>query len=347
LPQVGPAPRLAVTLGDPAGIGPEVVARALLESPAPEDAWRPVVIGPLAALAEAARALGGAIPLHPVRPDHDPWRAAPAGTVPAIDTSRGFPLPEPGAPGPDSGRMAVEALDTACALAASGRAEGVVTAPLSKDAVRRSGRDGFVGQTEYLAQRTGTPEVRMMMAGGSLRVVLVTTHVALRELPGRIDTEGVLATIRLTHAALRRHEGIAAPRIAVCGLNPHPGEFGDEDGAFIAPAVERARDAGIDATGPLAADGLFGQIGRLGTGPGGYDAVVAMYHDQGLIPVKLLAPDGAVNVTLGLPFVRTAPGHGTAFDIAGRGLARGEAMRAALALAARWAAALPGTARAG
>jgi 4-hydroxy-L-threonine phosphate dehydrogenase PdxA len=211
---------------------------------------------------------------------------------------------------------------------------------LSKAAARLAGAAGFVGQTEDLRDRAGVPHVRMMMAGGPLRVVLATTHVALAELPGRIDAEGVYWTIRLTHEALVRHEGLSTPRIAVCGLNPHPGEFGGEDAREIAPAVMRARDAGIDAEGPLAADGLFGTIGRgLREGKAPYDAVVAMFHDQGLIPVKLLAPDGAVNVTLGLPFVRTAPGHGTGFDIAGTGTARGEGMGAALALAARWAAA--------
>jgi len=337
LPGLNPIhPRLAVTLGDPAGVGPEVVARAL----AGAGGFRPLVVGPFRALEAALAAVGS--DLRPVPVDGaDPWASDPGpGAVPVVDTGGEMPLPDAGVPSAVSGRLALDALAAACDLALAGTVDGIVTAPLSKAAVRLAGAAGFVGQTEGLQQRAGAPHVRMMMAGGALRVVLATTHVALAALPGRIDTEGVYRTIRLTHDALARHEGRSSPRIAVCGLNPHPGEFGDEDAARVAPAVMRARDEGIDAEGPLAADGLFGVIGRgLREGAGPYDAVVAMYHDQGLIPVKLLAPDGAVNVTLGLPFVRTAPGHGTGFALAGTGAARPDSMAAALALAARWAAA--------
>jgi 4-hydroxythreonine-4-phosphate dehydrogenase len=334
-------PRLAVTLGDPAGVGPEVVARALT-APEASERCRPLVVGPLQALEAALKDVGAGLSLFPAEAA-DPWAGAPGpDAVPVLDPCGGAPLPDPGVPSGATGRMAVQALEAACDLALAGTVDGIVTAPLSKAAVRQGGEPGFVGQTEALQHRAGVPRVRMMMAGGALRVVLATTHVALAELPGRIDAEGVYRTLRLTHDALVRHEGLEHPRIAVCGLNPHPGEFGHEDAREIAPAVVRARDEGIAAEGPLAADGLFGVIGRgLRDGASVFDAVVAMYHDQGLGPVKLFAPDGVVNVTLGLPFVRTAPGHGTGFDIAGTGQARGEAMGAALALAARWASARP------
>jgi len=332
LSQVAP-PRLAVTLGDPAGIGPEVALRALAALPRP---WglHPVLVGPLPAVERELLALDtGLIPV-PVAPGADPFAVAtgPEG-IAVVDPAPGTPLPAPGAPSPAGGRAALAAVDAAVDMAVRGAADGLVTAPLSKAAVRMAGKPGFIGHTEHLAARTGGREVRMMMAGGGLRVVLVTSHVALAELPARIQAGTVLTTIRLAHDALVRHEGIARPRIAVCGLNPHPGEFGTEDEAEVAPAVERARGEGIRADGPLAADGLFGRVRELG-----YDAVVAMYHDQGLGPVKLLDPDGVVNVTLGLPFVRTAPGHGTAFDLAGKGRAHGAGMAAAIALAARWAA---------
>jgi 4-hydroxythreonine-4-phosphate dehydrogenase len=334
-------PRLAVTLGDPAGVGPEVAARTLT-APRALSTCRPLVVGPLQALEAALKGVGAELGLFPAG-EADPWAGAPGpDAVPVLDPCNGAPLPDPGVPSGASGRMALESLEAACDLALAGTVDGIVTAPLSKAAVRQGGNAGFVGQTEALQQRSGVPRVRMMMAGGPLRVVLATTHVALAELPAQIDAEGVYWTIRLTHEALVRHEGLQHPRIAVCGLNPHPGEFGHEDAREIAPAVVRARDEGIAAEGPLAADGLFGVLGRsLRDGAPACDAVVAMYHDQGLGPVKLFAPDGVVNVTLGLPFVRTAPGHGTGFDIAGRAQAQGEAMGAALALAARWAAASP------
>lgn len=338
MPQVGP-PRLAITLGDPAGIGPEVVARALLAMPRPWP-FRPVVVGPAAALERELGALapeGGAADLRivPVAPGDDPWANAEPDAVPLVDPAPGAPLPAPGTPTPSGGRVALAALDAAVDIAVNmaGTLDGIVTAPIHKGAVRMAGRPDFVGHTEHLAARMGGREVRMMMTGGGLRVVLVTSHVALAELPARIDAKGVYTTIRLTHDALVRFEGIARPQIAVCGLNPHPGEFGREEAHQVIPGIERAREEGIRADGPRAADGLFARFRE-----GRYDAVVAMYHDQGLGPVKLLDPDGVVNVTLGLPFVRTSPGHGAAFDIAGRGKARGEGMAAAIALAARWAA---------
>jgi len=326
------APRLAITLGDPAGIGPEVAARALAALPRPW-AFRPVLVGPLAALERELGQVDTDLAPVPVAPGDDPFtvRTGPDG-IALVDPAPGAPLPAPGASSPAGGRAALAALEAVIDMGLRGAADAIVTAPLSKAAVRMAGRPEFVGHTEHLAARTGGREVRMMMVGGGLRVVLVTTHVPLRDLPARIHAAEVFGTIRLVHDALVRHEGIQTPRIAVCGLNPHPGEFGTEDDDEVAPGIERARAEGIRVDGPLAADGLFARVREMG-----YDAVVAMYHDQGLGPVKLLDPDGVVNVTLGLPFVRTAPGHGTAFDIAGKGKARGTGMAAAIALAARWA----------
>ncbi len=316
-------PRLAVCMGDPAGIGPEVTAKALADG-ALDGLAHPVLIGSRQALEKT----GVSLPF-------TPYPATGKSEISFIET--GGPLPALGAPSADGGRHAIGALDTAVRMALAGEVAGMVTAPLSKQAVRMAGKETFTGHTEYLAGAAKATPVRMMMHSEPLTVVLVTTHHALEDLPGLIDTARVLDTIRLTHAALVRHQGIANPRIAVCGLNPHPGEFGAEDAAIVTPAVEAARAEGIAADGPFSADALFGRVVHGRT----HDAVVAMYHDQGLIPVKLLARGAAVNITLGLPFVRTSPAHGTGFDLAGKGRADATGMKAAMIIAARWA--RPGT----
>lgn len=326
-PLNAPSPPIAITLGDPAGIGPEVVARSL-----PENS---LIIGPAAALERAFRLIGGARPrIVRVSAPEDIPEHLPEGPLPVLDTHPGgIDLPPLGAPCAAGGRLAMAALERATDLALAGRVSALVTAPVSKEAVRLAGLAGFTGHTEYLARRAGDVPVRMMMACPALRVVLATTHHALADLPGLITADGVFETIRQTHDALR-FSGIDRPRIAVCGLNPHPGEFGTEDAAQVAPAIERARAAGIDADGPHAADALFPHV----VNDHSHDAVVAMYHDQGLVPVKLLGFTRTVNITLGLPFVRTSPGHGTAFGIAARGQANADSMRAALDTARAWAA---------
>jgi 4-hydroxythreonine-4-phosphate dehydrogenase len=261
--------KLAVTLGDPAGIGPEVVDQALLEPCGAE----------LVVLGERR---GGAA-------------------------------------------EALAALDRAIDLALGKQVDGIVTAPVSKERISKLGIP-FTGHTEYLAARAGVKLPVMCFVAGSRRVALVTTHVSLRKLPSQITVDRVLGVLRETDRSLRKLFGVAEPRLAVCGLNPHAGEggeFGREEIEVLAPALELARKEGLRAEGPWAGDTVWSRP---------CDAVVAMYHDQGLGPIKAMHPD-AVNVTLGLPFVRTSPDHGTAFDIAGKGIADPGPMKAALRLA--------------
>jgi 4-hydroxythreonine-4-phosphate dehydrogenase len=232
------------------------------------------------------------------------------------------------------GHAAYAAIRGAVELVQARQAAGLVTAPISKAHLAAAGHD-FPGHTELLAALCGGVPVRMMMVGTRLRVVLVTTHMALAAVPRAVDRAGVLETIVLTADALRRRFGITRPRIAVAGLNPHAGEgglFGDEEAGAIVPAIRAAHRRRIDVAGPFAADGLFAQAAQ-----GRYDALICMYHDQGLAPFKLVHFADGVNLTLGLPFVRTSPDHGTAFDIAGRGRADARSMAAALLLAARLA----------
>jgi 4-hydroxythreonine-4-phosphate dehydrogenase len=261
--------KLAVTLGDPAGIGPEVVDKALLQRHDAEF----VVLG--------SRSGGGA--------------------------------------------EALAAIDEAIDLALAKKVDGIVTAPVSKERIAKTGVS-FVGHTEHLAARAGTTLPVMMFVAGPLRVALVTTHVSLRKLPALITSDRILGILRETSRGLRDCFGVLEPRLAVCGLNPHAGEagqFGGEEIDVIAPAIEAARREGLRAEGPYAGDTVWKRP---------CDAIVAMYHDQGLAPIKAMHPD-AVNVTLGLPFVRTSPDHGTAFDIAGKGIADPSPMIAAIRVA--------------
>ncbi len=244
----------------------------------------------------------------------------------------------PGQPSDLSGRAQVEYLTAATEAALAGRTAALITAPISKEWAGRAGFR-FPGHTEYLADRAGVSEVAMMIAGPRLRVTVVTTHLALREAIASLTINNIASAIRLTAQALRRDFALPLPKVAVAGLNPHAGEsgrFGDEETRLVVPAMEQARRRleamGVTAliTGPHVPDVVFRQAAR-----GDFDAVVALYHDQGLIPVKLLHFEDAVNLTLGLPFVRTSPDHGTAYDIAGTGRAQPHSFLAALDLAAR------------
>ena len=219
-------------------------------------------------------------------------------------------------------------------LAQAGNVDAIVTAPINKAAIHKAGY-AWPGHTEMLADRTGTKKPVMMMVGGGLRVPLATTHAAIKDLPKLITRQNVLRTIEIADAALRAYFGLKAPKLAVCGLNPHAGEqgrFGVEESRRIAPAISDARERGVECAGPFPADVVFGQALK-----GRFDAVVAMYHDQGNIPVKLLAFESGVNVTLGLPIIRTSPDHGTAYDIVRRGIADPRSMVAAIKLAVRMA----------
>jgi len=307
--------RLGLTVGDPAGIGPEIVLRALASPERPDADW--TVYGPTACLEDRSARLG--LP-----------RPAALGCN-LVDVVGGpFALGQVSA---EAGRAAAEAVLAAAREALAGRLDGLVTAPLHKGALRAAGHP-WPGHTELLAAAAGVEDVAMMFVGGGLRVALLTIHRPLRTVPDAITADDVGRVTRLVHRELPRF-GAPRPRIAVCGLNPHAGEgglFGREDGEVIAPAVATLVAEGLDVSGPLPADTAFVRAVR-----GEFDAVVAAYHDQGLVPVKLLAFGRAVNVTLGLPFVRTSVDHGTAFDIAGAGTADAgslvEAMKLAAALA--------------
>jgi len=337
---------IAVTLGDPNGIGPEIVLKACA-APALEPALRDrlLVIGDPALLAREAARLGLPMPtrMAPVACTEEGATAAGTGAAATVEAAGPMvPLADfvPGRIDARAGHAAWRFVVHAARMALAGRAAAVVTAPLSKEAMHAAGHD-YPGHTELLAELAGGADVRMMLANDELRTVLVSIHVSLRDAIERVTRQNVLSTIAITHTALVR-AGIALPRIAVAGLNPHAGEsgaFGREEIEAIAPAVADARAQGIDASGPFAPDTVF----MRARGFREFDAVVAMYHDQGLIPVKYLGLEEGVNITIGLPFVRTSPDHGTAFDIAGRpgsdghGLADPRSMLAAIRRAAELA----------
>jgi 4-hydroxythreonine-4-phosphate dehydrogenase len=314
MPAMTQTPRLALTLGDPAGIGPEVVLKALAGGELPGEC---TVVGDPALLAEAARRLD--LPIPPRVHGTDAVRCS----VERLFEAR---------PSAEAGRAAAAAVREAARLVTAGEADALVTAPLNKESLGLAG-EPFPGHTELLAAELGAT-VRMMLQGGPLRTVLVTTHMALSAVPAALTREGITETCVVASQALARFGVAERPRLAVAALNPHAsdgGRFGDEEARIIAPAIARARERGLDVSGPHPADTLFAQAAQPGSG---IHAVVAMYHDQGLIPVKLAAFGRATNVTLGLPIVRTSPDHGTAFDIAGQGKADAGSLREALRVAA-------------
>jgi len=308
--------RLAVTVGDPRGIGPEVVTRALAQGidadvvlVGPDDLIGDIPAGLKIGIGDWGRGKGE------------------EGRGGAGDAS---PFPRPPSPDAEAGRLSALAVETAARLALDGKVDAVVTGPVHKASLHAAGYR-YPGLTEFLAHLAGGVDVAMLLAADALRVVLVTTHIALRDVPAAVTTEAVVRKGRLTVDALRGWWGIAAPRIAVCALNPHAGEgglFGDEDDRVLRPAAET-----LGATGPLPADTVFVRALR-----GEFDAVITPYHDVGMTAIKVAGFGRGVNVTLGMPFVRTAPDHGTAFDIAGRGIADAGSMKAALELAVELAA---------
>jgi 4-hydroxythreonine-4-phosphate dehydrogenase len=334
---------LLVTMGDAAGIGPEIIVEAFRRGEMADA----VVVGDPAVLRRAAACGAGGRPMLALlespadRPDVPPGCLAVLAPPGLPEGLAALPL---GRVDALCGAAAALCIEAAVRRVQSGEACAVVTAPIHKEALAAAGI-GFPGHTEMLqalaaAPGEPPPPVRMMLANDELRVVLVTIHVALRRALELLDFEAVLSTIRIAHRAAAAW-GIAAPRIAVAGLNPHAGEgglFGDEELRFIGPAVAAARAEGIDARGPFAPDTVFMRARDAAGHPGEFDLVVAMTHDHGLIPVKYLGVEQGVNVTLGLPFVRTSPDHGTAFDIAGQGLADPSSLVAALRTARRLAA---------
>lgn len=315
---------IALTCGEPAGVGPElaVAARKVLGTDVPffwiGDPRHLPADSRIKIITEPAQALEVSSDYLPVL-QHD---FAAQGQL--------------GIPDPVNARGVIAVIERAVALVQSGQASAICTAPIHKKALKDGAGFAFPGHTEFLAHLAGVDRVVMMLASPMLRVVPVTIHIAIADVAKTLTSDLLEQTIRLTDAGLRRDFGLAKPRITVAGLNPHAGEggaMGMEDQTLIAPVLERLRAHGFDLTGPASADTMFHARARAG-----YDAAVCMYHDQALIPIKTLDFDGGVNVTLGLPFVRTSPDHGTAFDIAGKGLARPDSMIAALRMAAEMAA---------
>ncbi len=331
---------LALSMGDPCGVGPEIIVR-VVEAGAPA---RCVVVGDVGVMRRAVSQVGVTLPVaHLDTPeqalDAPPrclWVWSPSGLPQGLAA---LPMGQVHA---DAGRAAVACIEAGARLALDRRVSALVTAPIHKQALAAAGSP-FPGHTEMLQALAGVggtpPDVRMMLANDELSVVLVTIHVGLRRAIELLTTERIAQTIRIAHRAALASGG-RAPRIAVAGLNPHAGEgglFGDEEGRVIAPAIALTRGEGIDASGPHAPDTVFMRARHAPGHPGEFDIVVAMTHDHGLIPVKYLGVERGVNVTLGLPFVRTSPDHGTAFDIAGSGRADAASLRAAIDIALRLA----------
>ncbi len=310
---------IALTCGEPSGIGPEIAvkARAALGPELPFF-W----IGDPAHLPQGSTWHEIATPAEAL--------SAPAAALPVL--RHNFPAAaEPGAPAPANAAAVIAVIARAVDLVARGAASALCTAPIHKKALKDGAGFAFPGHTEYLAHLAGVDRVVMMLACEGLRVVPATIHIPLAEVPGALTAALLEETIRLTHAGLVRDFGIAAPRLAVAGLNPHAGEggaMGREDEAVIAPVLDRLRAGGMAIAGPLPADTMFHPAARAR-----YDAAICMYHDQALIPIKTIDFAGGVNLTLGLPFIRTSPDHGTAFDIAGQGIADATSLVAALRMA--------------
>jgi len=317
---------LAVTSGEPAGIGPELCLRLL------DQRWSVplVVLADRDLLAERARQIGLSLTLR----DYVPGQPAQSNCLDVLH----LPLAINSVPGQldvANAPYVLAMLDRALAGCRAAEFSGMVTAPVHKGVINQAGI-AFSGHTEYLAEKTATPRVVMMLAGAGLRVALATTHLPLKDVPAALTSTELEITLRILHADLRGKFGIDQPRILVAGLNPHAGEgglFGHEELRIIAPAIAAARAEGIDAQGPFPPDTVFMRARRRPGHREPFDVVVAMTHDHGLIPVKYLGVEQGVNVTLGLPFVRTSPDHGTAFDIAGTGAADPASLVAALRMA--------------
>lgn len=319
-------------MGDPAGIGPEVIAKAV----ASRSVWRlcrPIVIGSFPVMERTIKALR--MNLKAVRVDGHEKTAMGLGTVPVLDPlERPLGRFVPGVAAAETGAASVVFIKKGVELAQIGCIDGIVTAPINKEAINMGGCH-YPGHTELLADLTQAKESGMMIVGGPLRVMFITTHVAIKDLSSQLTQTKIEKGIRLAHLALTRLFGIRKPRIGVAALNPHAGEhglFGDEETRLILPATRAAQAQGILASDPLPADTLFGKAAQ-----GHYEGIVAMYHDQGLIPLKLVAFGTCVNLTVGLPIIRTSVDHGTAFDIVGKGTADPGSLLEAIKLAAKFA----------
>ena len=305
---------VGITMGDPCGIGPEVIIKAL-SSETVQSLADYVIIGSECVFHEVAENLGIKLDVTILRNGVEELTSSinllDIDNISTLNTLPHQPLPE-------CGKASIEYIQEGLKLAMEGKIDALVTAPISKEAVKLAGYE-FTGHTELLKEKTSTENVVMMMVGKKLRVAFVTTHLAIKDVPHFINRENVFPTIKITAEGLRQYFNIERPRIAVCGLNPHCGDggrFGTEEDNYIIPAIKQAQEMGINCMGPISADVVFNKAIN-----GDFDAVVAHFHDQGTIPIKLHAFDSGVNITLGIPIIRTSPTHGTAFDIAGRGIA--------------------------
>ncbi|HEX7390999.1 MAG TPA: 4-hydroxythreonine-4-phosphate dehydrogenase PdxA [Acidiphilium sp.] len=319
---------LVLTMGDPAGIGGEVMASAFRAAHAPGAG-----IAPWFLIGDPDWAAGFDVPVETIGDPAEAFGVF-ARALPILPERLAVPA-TPGRPDPRNAGAVIRSIEIAAKLALSGRASAVVTNPIAKSVLYAAGF-AHPGHTEFLGELTGAAHPVMMLAAPGLRVVPVTVHVSLRRAIESLTADAIVTAGTITHSALIRDFGIAAPRIAVAGLNPHAGEggaMGSEDAEIVAPAIAALRAVGIDATGPLPPDTMFTPSARLN-----YDAALCMYHDQALIPLKTIDMENGVNVTLGLPVIRTSPDHGTAFDIAGKGIARPASLIAALRLASTMAA---------
>jgi 4-hydroxythreonine-4-phosphate dehydrogenase len=302
--------KLGITMGDPRGIGPEIILRSLKESPALKEAQ---------VLLYGDSQIFSHLPSGPDRVELVPVTRGPSGLSWTDE---------------ECGHASILYLEQAVRDAMEKKIDAMITAPICKAHLQKAGYD-YPGHTEFLAERTGSPHFVMMMASPSLKVTLVTIHVPLKEVPYRLSEEKILDTVRITIDSLQNFWGLPRPRVAVCGLNPHAGEegiLGKEEITLIGPAIDKLRSQGYELDGPMVPDAVFHQAHE-----GKYDAVVCMYHDQGLIPFKMLHFRDGVNVTLGLPIIRTSPDHGVAFDIVGKGVADPASMLAAIDLAMKMA----------
>lgn len=309
-----------MSVGEPAGIGPEIAARA----------W--VTLGtrlPFFVIGDPAHLAGNGVPLVEITRASDTLEACKHG-LPVLPHPFAAPA-VPGQPNPDNAQGVIDVIARGVDLVMRGEASALTTGPIHKKALMDGADFAFPGHTEFLAHLAGVERVVMMLACSELRVVPVTIHIAIADVPKALTPELLRDTIRITAAALRRDFGIETPRIAVAGLNPHAGEggaMGADEITMITPVLDALRAEGLDISGPASADTMFHAKARAG-----YDVAVAMYHDQALIPIKTIDFAGGVNVTLGLPFIRTSPDHGTAFDIAGKGVADATSVIAALEMA--------------
>lgn len=321
--------RIAISLGDMNGIGPEVVLKTLAEADLAE--ITPILLGSGRVVHFYLDNLGIELPLHEASASSE----IEEGTINVLESYRQVEYElRPGELSKKAGKCAMLAVERGIKLCMDNKADALVTAPISKEAVNMAGYD-IPGHTEFLAEKTGTTDYMMMLVTDKLRVGLATIHVPLRRVASLITEANITRHLRIMHRSLRNDFGIAEPRIAVLGLNPHAGDggyIGDEEIRIISPALQKARFNNMDLDGPLPADGFFGNRRYEH-----YDAILAMYHDQGLIPFKALSFGAGVNFTAGLPIIRTSPDHGTAFDIAGKKKASPDSFRTAFKLACKLA----------